>query len=297
MKYFAIVCSLILLSLSGFAAQKGKVTNNDATVFKDPDFDAEAIGTLKAGEIYDISDAQKGPFFKIRLKAGTVGWISDADIAPMGGRVVPPKPAPTPKADEPLADKKNKKKKPDAKKAAAAKKPAGKPLHKKRFRGLDISQVNFTENTMGKVRTSGMTFFGYRASGGHTLLDDETYIDMQVMASFSAPSYYSEVTGHGAGGFVLIADFMFITDLPQSRTTMAYYGFGPMFRFSQFSVEMDSNAGTKKAYKLSDAAIGAVFGGGVAVALGDRYALRLDARYLWEVQQYLTFGLAVQMDF
>lgn len=274
------------------AAQKGRVTNDDATVFKTPDFDGEVIGTLRTGEIYDISDKQRGPFFKIRVRSGVVGWISDADIAPLGSISMPSRPTAPAKA-------KNKKSNPKTAKTPPQPMKPVRPIQRTRYRGIDISQVNFTENTMGKKRTSSMKFFGARFSGPNTLIDGDMYIDTQVLFSSSPPDYYGKATGQASSGFAFLADFMFVTDIPQTRDVMAYYGFGPMLRFSQFNVLLpdDPSPGLTKGYQLSDAAIGAVFGLGVAVALSDSIGVRLDGRYYWEAQQYTGLGLSIQMPF
>lgn len=265
--------------------QRGVVIADPATVFRTPDFEGEVIATLSPGKIYTISRGKKGPFYRIRVKSGMTGWITDAEIRPIGGSAVS---TPAPKDS----------KKETAKEAAAPPRKM-KPINKTAYRGLGLEFINFSEDTMGAVRTASLPFYGFRVTGPDTIMAGEMYMDGSVLLHSGAPSYYEDATGNSAGGFILIGNFMFVTDIPQSRDVMASYGFGPTFRFSQFNATLDNDpsAGKSKSYSLTDATIGAVFGVGVAVAVGERYAVRLDGKYYWEASRYTSFGLAFQMDF
>lgn len=268
-------------------SQKGVIVAEEATVFKDPNFDASVIATVETGKILEMSLGKKDVFYRVRLKPGLTGWISDADIRPVDGDG----------ASSPAKVSSGKK---SAKKELkpVAKKKKAKPIQMQRYRGLACESVNFAEDTMGRVRSSSLGFCGVRWSGNNVVIPGEMYTDGEILYHLGAPPYYTETTGAASGGFIILANFMFITDLPQSRDLMAYYGFGPMFRFSQFQADLnnDPTAGKTKSYQLTDAAVGAVFGAGVAVAIGDRYAVRLDGRYYWEAQRYTSFSLAIQME-
>lgn len=267
-----------------WANQKGVIISEEGTVFKGPDFDAEVLTTLPQGKVFDISDSKKGAFFKIRVKPGSVGWISDADVKPVS--------AATAKKLESKAQAKNEnfdeKKKPSK----------SKPIEKRRFRGLVLEMPSFRENTIGAVRTESLLFYGARFSGTNTLMDGDMNIDSEIIFHSGAPKYYVDATGNSAGGFILIGNLMFITEMPQSKDLMAYFGFGPTFKMSHFEVTLnnDPGPGSQHSYSLDDFTLGAVFGLGVAYAF-DHYAVRLEARYYWETQRYPSFGLAIQKDF
>lgn len=60
---------------------------------------------------------------------------------------------------------------------------------------------------------------------------------------------------------------------------------------------MNDDEINQKSYDLSDMTLGAVFGVGLNLMLGDQYALRLDGRYYWESERYFALGLAIQKEF
>lgn len=276
-------------------SQKAVVIVEEATIFKDPNFDGEVIGSAKGGQVFMISIGKKEMFYKIRLKPGVTGWVSDADIRPIGAAGAAAQKTPAKPGDKKKAGKK------DPKQAAAEKKKApkkGKPIQLNRYRGLAIEFINFTEDTMGKVRSASLPFYGFRWTGQNTLMGPESYIDSEILFHTGAPSYYEDATGNSAGGFILTGNFLFVTDVPQSRNVMAYYGFGPMFRFSQFHAKLSNvpTNGKTKEFEMADASIGGLIAGGVAVAISDKYAVRLDGRYYWETQRYTAFSLAIQME-
>lgn len=262
-------------------SQKGMITAEIATIFREPNFDSEVMATARPKQVFDISIGKRGPFYKIRLKPGVTGWISDAEVKPMG-----------------QVSSRSQTKRAKTAKAEPAKRtppPKSKPFHLLKHRGLGLEFINFTEDTMGKVRNESLIFYGYRFSGENTLTEG-MYTDAEILFHFGAPGYYEDATGRGADGLIMLGNFMFVTTVPQSRNVMAYYGFGPMFRFSQFRTEL-LEKGKYKGYELTDVNLGAVFGLGIGVAIGDRYAVRLDGKYYWETQRYTSFGLAFQVEF
>ncbi|MBX2989252.1 MAG: SH3 domain-containing protein [Bdellovibrionaceae bacterium] len=273
------------------------VAEEEATVFNAPDFDAQVIATLPPGAVYDISSGKKGPFYKIRVKPGLVGWVSDADVRPLAtsavNRIEEMKKAATGKATAPGAG---------AKDSALGESPsdktkggARKPLHRNRYGGLGLESVNYVEDTMGKSRRENLLFYGARFTGPNVIVSGDMLTDAEILFHSGAPKYYESATGNPAGGFILLGNFLFINEVPQTPTVMAYYGFGPTFRWSHFEVTLDQTT-MKRSYALDDMTLGAVFNAGVAFGVG-RYAVRLDGRYYWETQKYTSFALAFQREF
>jgi hypothetical protein len=268
------------------SSQKGIIISEDAAVFDQPNFDAQIISTLKLGGVYDITRGKKDVFHKIRVKPGMTGWISEADVRPAGAEAL-----------QELKDVKAAEQK-KARTAERANPVRGKkPIHKTRYRGLGLESMQFKEDTMNAVRTASVLLYGFRMSGPNTLLDGDTYTDSEFLFTTTPPSYYADATGNSATGFFFLGNFLFITDVPQSRTMMSYYGFGPTVRLTHFEATLsEPGSSVKKAYVLDDLTIGAVFNLGLALSF-DRYALRADLRYYWETQQYISFAFGFQQDF
>lgn len=290
---FFLGLSFATLAAHAQTVQKGTVIGEDAEVYKDADFDSAIIAGVKRGDVYDISVGKKGPFYKIRLKPGTTGWISDDNIRPGVGRVHKKKAEkPTKKKgmfSEPLKDA------PEHEELSK-----NRSIERKRFRGAVLEFMNYKEDTMGAVyEQSNLMLYGFKVSGNNTVIDGEMYVDSEILFHNGAPGYYSQATRNGAGGFMIFANMLFQTDIPQGREDMFFYGFGPAFKFTHFEAGLSNDpvAGKSRSYSLDDMTLGAVLDVGYAHAVGDDYALRFDARYYWESTRYLSFGLAFQFGF
>lgn len=280
---------LILVTGPAMAAsQKGLISSEETYIFKEADPDSDVLAVLPPGKSYDISTGKLNGFYKIRLKPGMIGWVNEMDIK-VDGQPSPPKRG---------AKKTPGKKTTVAKKKEATPQRPSTPLHLKRFRGLALESVNFTEDTMGQVRSENLLFYGFKWSGNNTFIEGEVYTDTEILFHSGAPKYYETATGKDAGGFILMGNFLFQTDVPFSRKAMAFYGFGPAFRYSHFEATLDNDpsAGKTRSYALEDMTVGAVFNAGVAFAIA-RSAVRMDLRYYWEIQRYTSLGLAFQLDF
>ncbi|WP_374028860.1 SH3 domain-containing protein [Bdellovibrio bacteriovorus] len=255
-------------------AQQATVMLEGALVYQDADFDAPVISTLKRGGVYSVSTKKKGPFYKIRLKPGTTGWIADTDVKPGVIKLAEPE------KNQPSEEKKDKRRK---------------PFFASRYRGLDIEMINFTEDTMGEERSASMIFYGVKFNGFNTMFTGDIYTDANIIFAPSAPSYYADETGKSADGFIFIADFLLQTVLPKGKSMLFYYGFGPMFKYSHFNLELPN--GTKTiSYSADDMSLGAVFDLGMAFRLGP-VSLRTDAKYYWERSRYYGLGLNFGWEF
>lgn len=262
-----------LLPFSVWAqAQQATVIIEGAMVYQDADFDAPVISTLKLGGVYSISTKKKGPFYKIRLKPGYTGWISDTDIKPGVIKIAAPEKA------KPEREEKRKR-----------------PFFATRYRGPVLQYTNYMEDTLGKERTDGLLFYGAKINGFNTMFTGEIYTDANILFFFGAPSYYQDYTKHSADGFIFIADFLLQTVMPQGKNMLFFYGFGPMFKYSHFNLDVPSGSSTLS-YSADDMSLGAVFDLGTAIRMGS-WSLRGDAKYYWERTKYFAFGLSFSHDF
>lgn len=261
-------------------SQKATIINNESMIYQDADFDAAVITTLKSGGVYDISIGKKGPFYKIRVKPGTIGYISESDLR-VG--IIKLKP----KKELTGEEYKTKSKK-------------QKSFEKARYRGPVLDMISYVEDTMGSLRNESLLFYGMKWSGYNTFFDGDVYTDANLLFHIGAPSYYESATTNTASGWVIIANFLFQTPLPQSRTHMIYYGFGPSYKYSHFNVSLKdsliSATPDNTDYTLDDMTLGAVFNLGLAFRL-NKYDLRTDVKYYWETQRYTSIGASFQWEF
>jgi hypothetical protein len=267
-------------------SQKGTIQSEEAEIYQDSNFDAPVIGMVKGGAVYDISVGKKNGFYKIRLKPGSLGWIADSDIlggisADEIGSAKPTKPG--------IKTKKNKPVKKGPKPIVIPKKKSG-PFSLEDYRGPALEFLPFQETTLGDKRKDNLIFYGYKFSGPNLLIDGDTVTDATILFHYGAPKYYKDTTGNDASGFIILANFLFESNQIQGPDTMTFYGFGPAFRYSQFNVGL-TTSGQNLNYTATDMTVGAVFNGGLAYR-ANNYAARLEAKYYWEKETYLGFGIS-----
>ena len=259
-------------------SQKGQVIAEDLVdIYKDPDFDSKVIGRAEPGKIYDISKYPKGPFYKIRLKHGLLGWISDAEVKPTTAQIEPQK------KNKPIKEK------------AESKEISKKPFLKMRFRGPSIEIVNWIEDTAAATRTETLNFYGMNWSGYNTMISGDVYTDANLLFALNAPKYYQRVTGNSAGGWIFKMNFLFQTPLPQTKYYLLYYGFGPSFTYSHFDVTLVENS-KNQSYALDDMSVGAVFNIGLSFKIGT-ISPRVSVKYYWEKKQMPAVALSLGWEF
>lgn len=274
LKFFLGLTVGLIWSAGVMAAQKGTVTADEAFIYDNADFDAKIIATVRKGEVFDISDNTKGPFYKIRLKDKSLGWISSVDIEP--GRIKIPK-----KKAEPLKSYKDEKK-------------AENRFIILRWRGLRVELLDWKEKTLGKVRQDQMTLAGWGWTGLDTMMDGPFYMDTSVTLAWQAPDYYKKVTGVSATGWILKAQTALLSPRPVGENFIYFYGLGPSVTFSKFETGLIESGGTVR-YSSDDLTLGLVFPLGFSYRLSTSIALSGWYRFYWEKQ--ITSGLSFGLGF
>lgn len=264
----------------------GKIINGNALVYRSANFDSKVVTKLEPGKSYPISSKTVGPFYKIKVKDGVYGYIADTDVK----LILSAKEQEAKKKES--AEKKAEKREERQKKAAENR--AKKPFEFQKYRGLSLTNVNFREETMGLRPTETLMFYGAKFSGPDVLFEGG-YVDANILLHFGAPKYYSDATGKSADGMIMLLDFLFQSAIPGSEKSMTLIGFGPMLKYSKFSVALPV-AGKEEAYELVDMSVGVVFNAAYAYKF-DSFALRGEIKYYWEKMQYTALGLAVQFPF
>lgn len=256
--------------------QKGTIIADEAQIYKDPDFDAPVMTVLKQGQVFQISKGKKGPFYKIRLKPGVTGWVSDAEIRP--GVIKAEDLHEAARAEE------------EAEEAHARGK---RPFFASRYRGLSLDFIDYAEDTMGGRRNAMTTFYGLKFNGYNTLFSGDMYTESNILFHSGAPDYYKQYTGHEGSGYIVILDFLFQTVLPKGKDLIFFYGFGPMFKYSHFDLTL---TGSQDGYSADDMTLGVLFNVGAAYRI-KRVSIRPDIKYYWEKEGYLGYGINVGLDF
>lgn len=267
-------------------AVKVVIKAEQAYIFDQPNFDSQVSTVLgPSPKVYLVSRQKWGPFHKIQMAPGKLGYILDSDIqvakpSAKGGKAATKKQAQKKAKDKKEADKA------DGKRL---------PFQRQPYLGPAVQIVNFSEDTMGSLRTQSLTFLGARWSGPSRLLEGAMYTDSSFLVSWGAPGYYSSATGNSATGWILLADLLVQMTQTHSKDTYSYYGIGPMFRYSHIAATL-TQGDIKTDYALDDMVAGAVLDLGIATRFSG-YALRFDGKYYWERKSYWALSLAFQFEF
>jgi hypothetical protein len=272
------------------------VVSDGAAVYEKPDFDSKVIDFLPYETKVTISRKAYagteglGLFHKVRVK-GKIGYIPDTDIRAAGKEAekekeketepepgkakVAPDPKPKSKAFEKEEDQ-------DA--------PGRAPIYLTRYLGAAVSRVKFTETFEGRKLSDQVLMYGLRMTGPGTLFDGPP-LDMNVWFSLDKPGYY-DIFSSSINGFMMFGDIMAMLPLFSSDNWALTYGLGVMWSFTRYRVQIQGeNTDT------SDFRVGGDTGLGLAVRLGKRVALRTDAKYYYERNQYAGYTLSLQMEY
>ena len=273
---FAKFLLIFLLPLSTWAV-KARVVNDGAIVYKKADFDSDPYAYLQAGKVFEVSTKKiAGAFHQIRIGKGKTGFIADTDIQFLKS------------GQEKKSSQANPQINP---KSAQQAKRQKKSFSFSRYRGLNLTQIEYREDTMGSILKDSMLFYGATFSGTDLMIEGDVPMQIDFIFHSGAPGYYKDRTKKTANGFIFLADVMFVTPQAMTKDLFYFFGFGPMFKFSKIDVQLEDTY-----YSLEDMNLGAVFNFGFS-ARWNRYALRPEYRYYWEKMQYSAFGLSFQFDF
>ena len=268
---------------------KAKIKNDGAIVYKAADFDSAVLSYLKAGELYEVStNVYGGAFYRIKLKNGSVGYIADTDIMKL--------------KSEGIDDFSQFEKKPEKKidkKSSTMKEPSTKKrsFQYTKYIGLEYDNVQYRENTMGLRPTEPLGFFGIKLFGPDLAISGAVITQMNFKYYGGAPQFYEQATQRPAEGSIIMGDFQFVDVFPSGPLILAHFGFGPMFRYSSYTLQLKDAATSKvTSYGSDSIGVGAIFTLGIGVKAGP-VAIRGEVQYIWEELQYFGYSLALQMPF
>ena len=281
-------------SASGVAAV---VKSDSALIYSKPDFDADVLGTLNAGQHVRVSKGTTGSVVKFhKVRAGSiVGYVAESDVAVEGEtKRREAKSDNGPSKTKASSASKNKTKTNNKKKSKESKKRNEDkekfPMLFSRFVGVMVGQVGFKEGISGVDATDNFLVYGLKVTGPDVLLDGPI-MDLNVALHFGAPSYYNSLSTTKPTGFVLLTDGLFLLPFIQAQDQMVYFGAGPLLVLSNFKV---TNGGAPQ--DLTALNLGVSFSVGAGLRF-DKVALRLEGKYYIEKQSYRGLQLSLQSQF
>ena len=263
-----IVAFFFILSPSGFASQKAKIVSPDVEIYSNADFDSDIFATVSEGETYLVSDKNYGPFYRIKLKSGKVGYIVDYELDIEGKGPFKEK-----DLDEVLQAEAFKftQENPDSEDEEEIQ------MFGRLYAGPTLQLINFNENTLGSGQTDNLWAVGYKSI---------SLTSWSILGAFKVPKYYSEKTGGSVSGFKLWADFGFSNPVVSfGRSEIRFAG----SLFSHFSFIQVETANRK--YDLHDISVG------LALEFGWLYLFRKNAvdlavKYYFDKTNYAGLGVS-----
>lgn len=250
------------------AAQNAVVTTDGAMVYRKADFDAQVIGYLRSGQKVRISSKLfGGAFYKVQFKQGVLGFIADTDVEPEGkGR---------------------------AESRTAKREIKNKSFIGKRYLGLNVASLNFSEVFNQTSVSDDLIFFGVKFTTPLKLLSGPFVLDTNFLYHHGYPSYYDEGGVRGESGRVALIDASVMYSLFENtnRSFWMYFGAGPLISYSSFVVEI---SGSKK--DLTEVQFGGVLTAGAAVRFGS-LAFKFEPKYFFLETSYFGFLGSLQFEF
>lgn len=280
---FLIMTWSVVLPWTAVAKQKARVLSEDVDVYAKQDFDSEILETVHQNEVYWISNKTYGPFYRILLKSGKIGYIPDYELDIAGKGPFRPKAFGT--ADE--DDGSNTKSKKDVKKTEADKEMEYNDemvddyenSESFRYHSVSVNLVNLHEDTMGGNQVADLLGVGYK------------YLTQEYawggMVTFKAPDYYAQKTGGQATGFSVWGDIGANYFFPMNSRFMARLTPGLTTHYSMIKVET-----TTRKYDLQDLTFGVFFEAGIMIRIQKIYT-ELSLRFNHEKNDYGSIGLAL----
>lgn len=269
MKTLCILCFLFI-SYSAQAVQKATIIGPEVDIYSESDFDSEIISTVHEGETYFISDKTYGPFYRIKLKNGKVGYIVDYELDIEGkGRIKEQD------LDDIMFDQISQLTKENQTTAEENSEVA--EIFGRAYSGPTLQLINYHENTMGADQVDDLLAVGYKK------ISDVAW---SVLGSFRVPKYYTDDAGESARGLKLWGDFGF-------SSSVANFGSSEVrFAGSFFShVSLIQLETPLRKYDLYDVTLG------VAIELGWLLKFRssvfdVSAKYYFDKTNYAGFALS-----
>lgn len=252
-----------------WAVQKAKIISPEVEIYGAPDFDSEVIFSVNEGETYSISDKTIGPFYRIKLKNGKIGYIVDYELDIEGKGRFKEK-----DLDMLLYEDAMKVKSDDDSNQDKVEEEA---VFGSSYAGPTLQVINFHENALGADQVDDLLAVGYKAVG------DTAW---SVLGSVKVPKYYAEKTGGTAKGAKFWADVGFSNNVADIGSSSIRFS-GTVF--TQISL-IQLETSTRK-YDLYDVTLGVALEAGWLIKI-KKSAIDVAVKYYFDKTNYTGFGLS-----
>lgn len=275
---FILIVFFVFPTITFSAGKKAQAAEENVEIYSDASFDSKVMDIIQPGVTYPISEKPVGPFYKIKLKNGNIGYVPDTQLDIEGVGKFTPKPY-LGDEEESSSNKKSKNQmlEPEDEEADEDEKLS--------FHALTLQLINYHEDTLGGVQVGDLLAIGYRRFP--ELYDYASSFSWDVAAAFNAPKYYEDKTGKSASGFGLWSGFQILNITPFGSDMTLRYGAGPFAKLTQFNVET-----VNKKYSLQDLTVGVTLEGGMIFHF-NALSIDLGLRYYWDKNSYGSIGLGV----
>lgn len=292
-----ITCFVLFMSVVCLAQKKARVLEPQTPVYSEASFDAEVIIYLDPKQKFIISNKTFGPFYKIKLPNGQLGFVPDTDLYIEGVGAFQAKnfveeiDSLSEKEFENLNPSENNEKKINSKNTKNKKKSANlesedeAELIKAEYAGVSLQTINFQENTLGATQVSDLPALGYKYQPMST--EFGSALAYEVFFAPSAPKYYSNKTGGSASGGVLWGSAQISNTLGLRPRLSFRYGAGPFTRLSYFEVKT-----SQRTYVLQDLTVGLDFQLGLMLHF-KALTIDLGMKYFFDQKSYGAFGVTL----
>lgn len=270
-----VVSLVFLISLATWAAGDAIVITDGAMVYKNSDFDSQVLGYMQAGRAVKISSKKFGAFYRVQLRQGVIGYISDVDVQVKG-------------ASGSLEE--TDKKKADKKKTAEK---VRRPILNGSYLGVTGSYSQYAETIDKKEYRENIMLYGIKYTGNMPFFDGPFLTDISVTTSMAAPEYYKKISDAGTTptGSIYLGDLLILFPMYEAGRDSAFYlGAGMMWTVSNVTIK---RAGIS--VPLSELRIGGEVSFTMATRIG-AVAVRFEPKYYFEKSNYYAGTIALQFE-
>lgn len=267
-----VKCLLLFLFLtdSAWAVQKAKIISTEVEIYEEADFDSEIISSVHEGETYLISDKTYGPFYRIKLKNGKIGYIVDYELDIEGKGRIKEKDLDAVLFEQMsglINDSQNKVT--DAAEEAE--------VFGLGYSGPALQLINFHENVFGADQVDDLLAVGYKN------ISDMAW---SILGSFKVPKYYTDKVGYSAKGMKVWADLGFSSQVVNYRKSSIRFS-GTLFTHVSL-IQLET---TTRKYDLHDITLGLALELGWLIKI-KKNAMDLAVKYYFDKTQYAGLGVS-----
>lgn len=271
-KYLWIILCFFLCS-PAWAAQKARIAEPEIEVYQAADFDSEILDLVRQNESYLVSNKSYGPFYRIRLNDGRIGYIVDYALDIEGrGRV---------KArdfDQLELAEARKKQSSESQARQQEIDDDEESFFGETYRGPFVQLLNYHEKSFGGEQIANLYTIGYKSV---------SQLAWSAMATLGAPAYYAEKTGGSASGFQLWGDLGISNNIANIQRNEIRVGVTLFAHLAAIKVNTPA-----RSYDLHDVTAGLALEGSFLYKF-DRHALDFSVKYFFDRASYAGFGLGV----